>query len=368
MLDTIALWAISALVAIWLVYPATMMVLAGIRARPSHAHLAAPRVTVVIASREPADVVGRRIDNIFDTDYDTALLDVVVAVDAAAAAAGGHHALAGDRVRVLTGEAPGKAAALNTGIAVAEGDVLVFADSCQMYDRQTIPALVGALDDPSVGAATGVLHLPASRATIARAYWGYEKRLRAAEARVHSSIGATGAVYAMRRSLWTPLPAGLLLDDVYAPMAVVLGGHRVAVAEGALAFETRESTPGNEFRRKIRTLTGVLQLCAWLPGVVAPWRNPVWLQFVFHKLLRLLTPYLAAVVGVWLLVRAAEPLRGALPAAVAGIALLGIWIWRSRSRIGSRLRDMTVEAVLLQWAIVMAGINGVRGRWEVWNG
>jgi hypothetical protein len=250
----------------------------------------------------------------------------------------------------------------------ATGDVLVFADTWQLYDRETIPALVQALAPGSVGAATGVLRLPESRAALARAYWTFEKQLRAAEARLHSSVGATGAVYAMRATLWQPLPAGLLLDDVYAPMRIVLGGHRVVVAKDAYALETRQSTPAQEFGRKIRTLTGVLQLCVWMPAVLVPWRNPIWVQFVFHKLLRLLTPYLVTVIATWMVVRAAEALGSVLPAAFALAVIAGIWIWRARTGVGSRIRDMAVEAVLLQWAVVLAGVNGLRGRWEVWHG
>lgn len=368
MLDTIARVALGTLVSVWLVYPAVMMVLARFRRRPPGTFGSPPHVTVVIASREPVAVLRRRVENVLDTAYDADRLEVVVAVDGVVAAAGGHGSLAAARVKVVAADAPGgKAAALNAGVRAANGEVLVFADTYPLYERDTIPALVAALG-PGTGVATGVLRLPPSRAALARAYWGYEKRLRAAEARVHSSVGATGAVYAMRASLWKPLPPGLLLDDVYGPMRIVLEGHRVVVAEGAYALETRESTPSQEFGRKIRTLTGVLQLCAWLPHVVVPWRNPIWIQFVFHKLLRMLTPYLLAIIGIWLVIHAAAPLRGFLPVAFAAAALIAVWIWRAPTRLASRVRDLALEAVLLQFAVVVAGVNGLRGRWGVWHG
>ena len=44
-----------------------------------------------------------------------------------------------------------------------------------------------------------------------------------------STLGATGAIYAVRRALWRPLPADTLLDDVLAPMRVVLAGYRVVL-------------------------------------------------------------------------------------------------------------------------------------------
>src|SRR5205814_2287338 len=128
--------------------------------------------------------------------------------------------------------------------------------------------------------------------------------LRRCEAQVHSCVGVTGAVYAMRRKLWSPLPAGLINDDVYIPMRMVLAGYRIAFADDAHAVETRRPTAQQEYTRKLRTLTGVLQLCAWLPELLVPHRNPIWPQFVIHKLLRLLTPYCLLGIAVWILVNA----------------------------------------------------------------
>ena len=142
-----------------------------------------------------------------------------------------------------------------------------------------------------------MLELPGAHGALnlAERYWRLERWLRKWEARLHSSVGVTGAIYAMRRELWKPLPANLILDDVYLPMRLVLDGWRVGFTDQARARDVRRFEAGQEYRRKVRTLTGVIQVCAWLPGVLNPVRNPIWLQFVFHKLLRLLTPYLVVI-------------------------------------------------------------------------
>jgi hypothetical protein len=194
-----------------------------------------------------------------------------------------------------------------------------------------------------------------------------ERRLRRDEARIHSAIGVTGAIYAMRRERWTPLPAGVILDDVYTPMRLVLEGFRVGFTPAARAADARRTSADQEYRRKVRTLTGVIQLCAWLPGVLVPGRNPVWAQFVFHKLLRLLTPYLLLLAAVATLAELAarSPARtfwlGALAVAIAGLAASLL------PRVGPRVRGLVVWGVTLQAAIVVATVNGVRGRWDVWH-
>jgi cellulose synthase/poly-beta-1,6-N-acetylglucosamine synthase-like glycosyltransferase len=370
----------AALCAIWVFYPLAIMTLAalrrsGVASRPrprdgSGAIGAAPSVTVVIATRDEAEVVRRRVDNALASRY-AGLLDVVVALDAGASAATAAALAALDpRVTVLRGDPPGgKAAALNAGVRAATGDVLVFGDAHQFFEPDAVARLVDSFADPRVGAASGCLEVGAHGGppTLADRYWWYEKRLRHAEARLHSAVGVTGAIYAMRRELWTPLPVGLILDDVYAPMSLVLRGYRVDFVEAAKAVEARRFEVDQEYRRKVRTLTGNIQLCAWLPAILVPVRNPIWLQFVCHKLLRLLTPYLALALTLGALALAARALGDRLPAALLGAALAGAVLLAARPGLRRRARGLLEWGLALQVATVVATINGLRGRWDVWR-
>jgi hypothetical protein len=181
-------------------------------------------------------------------------------------------------------------------------------------------------------------------------------------------VGVTGAIYAMRRPLWQPLPAGLILDDVYAPMRLVLDGWRVGFTDKARAHDTRRFAAGQEYKRKVRTLTGVIQVCAWLPGILNPLRNRIWLQFVFHKLLRLLTPYLAALAAVSMLWVAgttvvASPAGGRL----LGGAAMALVLLCLVPHVRRALRAQLAWGFAMQSSIVVATVNGVRGRWDVWQ-
>jgi cellulose synthase/poly-beta-1,6-N-acetylglucosamine synthase-like glycosyltransferase len=127
-------------------------------------------------------------------------------------------------------------------------------------------------------------------------YWRYEKELRRLESAVASTLGTTGAIYAMRRSLWQPLPAGTILDDVLAPMRVVMAGFRVVFNEQARAFDRAPVDAEAESRRKLRTLAGNYQILWLEPRLLMPWRNPVWLQYLSHKVGRLAAPYALLVI------------------------------------------------------------------------
>jgi poly-beta-1,6-N-acetyl-D-glucosamine synthase len=368
-LNTFAGISLLILFLTWIGYPVAVWALGRvIRVRPAVPWPAGPTVSVVLASREPYGAVRARIENLLDSTYDPLRLEVIVALDRAREP---DDLLLGewdDRVRIVTSPGVGKAAAVNVAVAQARGDLIVFADTYQRFDSDAIPVLVAALADPRVGAVSGCLYLPGSRAALSHLYWTYERWLRRCEARFHSTVGATGAIYAMRRDLWQPLPEGLLCDDLYTPMGVVLGGHRVQFAEAARATELRVAAPRQEYRRKVRTLTGVIQVCVWLPRVLSPFHNAVWMQFVMHKMARLATPYALAVMAIWGATRVAPLLfPHRLPLIAAALAV-GLWAALGTGRGARRTRDVIVEGALLQLAVIMAGINGLRGRWEVWHG
>jgi cellulose synthase/poly-beta-1,6-N-acetylglucosamine synthase-like glycosyltransferase len=369
----LGLFGVMALAVVWGGYPLAVRALGGLRRKRGLAPTGAtPTVSIVLASAADAAAIRERVADLLLSSYPARQLQVVVGLDAARGAATSDELRAMDsRVVVVQGDAPGgKAATLNAAVRAAEHEVLVFADTAQRFDREAIPVLVEELSDPVRGAVSGMLELPGARGSLnlAERYWRYERWLRSWEARLHSSVGVTGAIYAMRRSLWEPLPAGLILDDVYVPMRLALQGWRIGFTDRARAHDIRRFAAGQEYHRKVRTLTGNIQVCAWLPGILNPVRNPIWTQFLFHKLLRLLTPYLAicaAVGAVWagLTMLVASP-AGAQLLIVAGVACLALGLI---PRVRRLLTEQIAWAVALQSSIVVATVNGVRGRWDVWR-
>lgn len=197
-------------------------------------------------------------------------------------------------VQVLARKArEGKAAALTRGSQAARGDILVFADARQRWADDALVRLLENFADPQVGAVSGDLKLETAPGlmTGVGVYWRLEKWLRKKESEVYAQVGVTGAISAVRRELFRPIPAGTLLDDVYWPLRVAMQGYRVVHDERAVAYDVLPEKAGDEFRRKMRTLAGNFQLITRLPASLVPWRNPVWFQLVSHKLLRLLMPW-----------------------------------------------------------------------------
>jgi biofilm PGA synthesis N-glycosyltransferase PgaC len=336
-------WASALTVAyVYAGYPVLLAIWARLRPRPKPRSAAAvpPTVSIVIAARNEAARLPARIENLLALDYPAERRQIIIVSDGSTDDTMAVLARYGSLVDAVAAPSRGKAASLNTGILRATGEILIFADARQMFAPDALRELVAPFADPAIGGVTGQLLLDCEASEVAghRAgkerrrtagerrphedrqpcrrtsddrrgrvastigdgvglYWRYEKQLRRLESTVGSTLGATGAIYALRRALYRPLPNDTILDDVLTPMRAVLGGHRVVFSEHAFAFDRAAVDADAEQRRKVRTLAGNVQILGQEPRLLVPFVNPVWLQYVSHKIGRLLVPY--ALIGVF---------------------------------------------------------------------
>jgi biofilm PGA synthesis N-glycosyltransferase PgaC len=260
----------------------------------------------------------------------------------------------------------GKAAALNAGAAAASSDLLIFADARQHWADDALARLIENFADPTIGAVSGDLVLESAPGVLAGVgmYWRFEKWLRQQESRLGSQVGVTGAISAVRRPLFHPIPPGTLLDDVYWPMHVVLQGYRVVHDERAKAFDRLPEDPRDEFRRKVRTLAGNFQLLTLLPAsALLPWGNRVWWQWVSHKLLRLAVPWalLAMLVSCLFLTEEFYTIFLLMQSAGYGLGLLGLIpaVGRNVKLLGAGASFLVLNAAA--WLAFWVWITGRAG-------
>ncbi|WP_114238538.1 glycosyltransferase family 2 protein [Dyella sp. C9] len=313
-----------------------------------------PTVTVVIAAYEGAAHIEAKLVSLGALQYPRELVDILVACDGCTDDTARRALQFGDeRVRVL--EYPsrrGKAACLNDAVRHARGEVLLMTDLRQRLAPGALQELVANLADPSVGAVGGELMLSDPETGFAQsvdAYWRYEKLIRHAESRSGSTIGVSGALYAIRRSLFQPLPDGTVLDDVLVPMRVIASGHRVVFEPAAVAWDRVTQAPTEERRRKIRTLAGNCQLIQLAPWLLLPWRNPAWFRFVSHKLLRLLGP--------WLLVGLAISSACLASSSLVCAATLALLLLASLLVVVGRLQPAPVRWLPVRLAVAFFYLN-----------
>jgi len=274
----------------YLGYPAAVALLSVLAGRePKRRADWRPAVTVIIVARNEAERIAARLSDVLAGDYPADRLDIVLVDDASEDETSSQAALAGgDRLRLVYMEQHlGKAAALNAAVERSGGEVLVFTDARQRFAPDAIRRLVGTLADEKVRVVSGLLELAGGGGM--GAYWRLERFTRYHEGRLLSTFGATGAIYAIRRTDFRRLDEDTILDDVVVPLMAISGGGRVVLDRRAIAYD-EPAEPGREWTRKVRTLAGSFQLLMQPRRMGNPFQPRLLLQFLFHKAARLLVP------------------------------------------------------------------------------
>lgn len=333
-------------------YPIVLRLLTRLRRpRPYLKEFAPKTVTVLLPVRNGEEFVRAKIRWILKLYYPRELVQVLViddgSTDGTAAIVDEYSNRGVTRITVPAG---GKAAALTAGMAKATGEILFFTDVRQEIERGALRSLVEHFADPKVGVVSGELVIREGRthheADIGL-YWRYEKAIRRRVSRLDSVLGATGCIYAMRRSLAVPLPANILVDDMFLPLAAFFKGYRILFDEDAKAYDYPTALR-SEFLRKVRTLAGNWQLLRYYPALLLP-SNRMWLHFLSHKLGRCLLPFFLGgiAIGTPFLPQPYLAIAAGGQGAVYGLALLGGWLDHESplKRVTSLCRTFVVFAL-----------------------
>jgi poly-beta-1,6-N-acetyl-D-glucosamine synthase len=331
-----------------------------------------PYVSIVMVVRNEERWLESKLGNLLALDYPPERCQIVVVSDGSTDRTEGilrQHA-GSERVQALMNQlSRGKACGLNDAISVAAGEIIVFTDVRQKIESGAVRLLMECFADPEVGCVSGALMLGDAESGEAGngmgTYWRIEKKIRELESESGSVVGATGAIYAVRRELLPTVPAGTILDDVYIPMEVVRQGKRVVFEGRARAWDIGDLGAEREFARKVRTLSGNYQLVQLAPWLLSK-ENPIRFEFVSHKLLRLAVPFALAALLVASMVLSGSVYRSALvlQAMFYGMSLLA-GLRLSRGPL-ARMSDAALTFVLLNSAATVAFIKFVTGRKAVW--
>jgi glycosyltransferase involved in cell wall biosynthesis len=357
-------------------YPAAMWLLARLRLRPWKAAQINPSVSVVLAVHNGVAQLPGKIQHLLGLDYAN-IKEVIIVSDGSTD--GTAELLVNQQYlslrTIVLKEHCGKAAAVNAGVAEATGDLILFVDIRPEIAPGAIEQLVGNFADKKVGCVAGELILrqeghDATSEAVGGLYWRYEQWIRKCEAACDSPVGVYGGFYAIRRELFVPLPAGLILDDMFQPLSIIRQGYRSVLDFSACVFDTWPKKVEGEFHRKVRTLAGNFQLFKLAPWTLTP-QNRVLFQLVSHKVMRLIVPYLLVLLLVSAVMLSAH---SSLYRAFATFQILG-WIaaiagMHYKIPILHRIAA-PASALLVLNAAAVAGLYRflfTRGPlWKIWN-
>ncbi|MDX1415150.1 MAG: glycosyltransferase family 2 protein [Candidatus Promineifilaceae bacterium] len=346
------------------------------RQQPYRSQDITPKVSMIIAAYNEAEGIGAKLDNILSLDYPQECLEVVVASDGSNDGTDEIvRGYAAQRVRLLSLPRQGKAPALNSAVAASTGEILVFSDANSMYAPDAIRAIVRPFADPEVGGVAGnqvYLEEEQKDATSGeKSYWMFDRKLKQSQSQAGNAISATGAIYAIRRSLFQTVPDGVT-DDFVTSTRVILQGYRLVFAPDAIAYEPIAKSSSRELGRKERVITRGLRSVWTNRALLNPLRYGYYSVQVFsHKILRRLAVF--PLIALFLV----SPLlwwRGSIYrlAALAqfmfyGFALIGALF--DDTRIGRQKQfALPFFFCLVNLASLRAALNIMRGqridRWE----
>jgi poly-beta-1,6-N-acetyl-D-glucosamine synthase len=332
-----------------------------------------PDISILVIGHNEASRIADRIENLLALDYPAHKREIVIASDASSDATV-ERALRykSEGVRVVSfSKHRGKPAVLNDMIPRLSGEIVVLMDVRQRVKPDALRAMLRNFTDPTVGAVSGELFLldgdiKSDVGDGVGFYWRYEKFIRSNESRVDSTVGVTGAIYAIRHCLFHPIPEETILDDVLIPMQIVRRGYRVLFESAAHAYDRVSATAQAEFIRKVRTIAGNYQLFVQQPWLLNPWMNRLWFQTLSHKFLRLLGPLLLATVFIsnaLMLESGFYQLLFVLQLCFYGAALLGQLIPGSARK--SAIVGVAHAFCLLNFATLMGFTRFISGRQRV---
>jgi cellulose synthase/poly-beta-1,6-N-acetylglucosamine synthase-like glycosyltransferase len=256
-----------------------------------------PKVTLIISAFNEQDVIAAKLNNALELDYPKSLLQVIVVSDSSTDAT--------DKIvsryehmgvfLVRQSNRLGKSSGLNLGVSHAIGDILVFSDANALYQKDALRHLVKHFSNPQVGYVVGNARyvekaVETQSAQAEGLYWKLETWLKKRESLFHSVIGGDGAIYAIRRVLYSPLePTDI--SDFLNPLQIVDSGYLGVFEPAAVSYEETAESFRKEYRRKIRIVSRSLNALRRVPGVLNPFHETRhWFLLVSHKLLRWLAP------------------------------------------------------------------------------
>jgi cellulose synthase/poly-beta-1,6-N-acetylglucosamine synthase-like glycosyltransferase len=346
-------------------------------APPSDSSEPLPTVSLVVAALNEEKWIAERVLNGLDQDYPPERLRVVVASDGST-----------DRtcqiVRDLAARYPGrvvlydfaerrgKATVLNSVLPELTSEIVALSDANTFFARDAVSNLARWFRCSDVVAVCGKLNLvdAATGRNVDGLYWRYENFLKEREAQLGALLGANGAVYAIRRAEYAPIPGDTIIDDFVIPLQMKLRtGGRIVYDAAAVATEETPPRVADEFRRRARIGAGGFQSLARLWPLALPSAGWTALAFVSHKLLRWIAPLflvLALAANVLLLHRLEYQALFALQAGFYAAAAIGALLPGNSTairslRLATLFTSMNAALAVGFWRW-LAGLQ--RGTWQ----
>jgi poly-beta-1,6-N-acetyl-D-glucosamine synthase len=288
--------SLSLVVYTYLGYPLLIALIARIKPTPDLYFETFPSITFLIPAYNEEAYISKKLDNTLSLDYPRDKFQILVAADGSSdqtAEIVKSYSRHGVELSYVP-DRNGKMAAIVRAVEFARGEIVVFSDANNMYDRQAIRELILPFSDPKVGATTGAKLIVEDGRDLSSAeglYWKYESAIKKNESMIDSCVSSVGEILAIRKDAFIPPKEKIINDDHYIILDLMRRGYRVIYTSRARSYEYVSETAGDEVERRTRMNAGLYQTIS-MSRKLLPLNRPllVW-QTISHKYLRAFLPF-----------------------------------------------------------------------------
>lgn len=336
-------------------YPLLLKILAEIRRESSSTRTAyLPSVAMIVPAHNEEDVIREKLSNVESLSY-PGRFECIIVSDSTDQTDDLVRRHANEHIsHISLSKRRGKSYAVNRAARTTDAEVFVISDANTMYESTAVEALVDPLSEPDVGVTTGQLRYSSHDDSGESAYWQYELWLRRLESKLGTTVSINGGLLAIRSEDFEPLPVEALTDDFVLAMRQALAGRRITYVPAARGTESTAGGLSAEFNRRVRIGAGNYQSLVWFWKLLDPRRGYIALEFLSHKILRWVMPWILSSVAV-LTVLAAYLSDGtgywlllAMQILCYGFVVLGL--------VSERLRNWSIIRIPTYFAVMNAAL------------
>jgi cellulose synthase/poly-beta-1,6-N-acetylglucosamine synthase-like glycosyltransferase len=357
-------------------YPLLLLLVSTIRPQRIKRHFFQPTISIIITAYNEARALAAKLENTLALDYPPELLEIIVASDCSTDRTDAiTRDFAGRGVRLhRQTERLGKTSAQNAAVESSRGEIIVFSDATSMYQPDILRSMLSNFADAEVGCVAGrLVYVNAANSRIghgARSYWSYESFLKKHESRAGSLIGASGCLYAVRKSAYVPLYPEACSDFIIGTK-MVEQGLRAIYEPRAICTEETNRRSGAELKMRVRVIAQTFTDLWRHRPMLNPFHSGFYaVQLLSHKVMRYLVPFfLIAFCGASaLLAFDSFFYRAILMVQLTGYGCAWLALALERAGVRTRILALPQYFVLANLASVIALYKFLRGeRFAHWE-
>lgn len=261
---------------------------------------ALPTITILVPAYNEQQWIADKIRNLAMLDYPAHRFQVVIACDgctdntvAIAMKTTKEAECQHLRIKIINdSQNRGKVAVINHVMTHLTSELIALSDVSALISIDALLIAAERFKEPTIGVLNGHYRLLSPGSNGEAAYWHYQSKLKASEAALGSTLGAHGAFYLFRRTLFEPLATDTINDDFILPMQIVAAGYRAEYENSINALELEQADDSQDHHRRRRIAAGNFQQLLRLKKLLLPRYGGIAFAFISGKGLRVLMPFL----------------------------------------------------------------------------